>query len=100
LDTKADEDYYLMAEEAIDEAWDTYEAMVKGGVALESARMVLPMCSETCIYMNGTLRSWIHYIQLRTEIHTQKEHREIAIACESILKDLYPNIMSVIDYSI
>jgi thymidylate synthase ThyX len=97
LDTKADDLCHEESIESINKAWETYDKLVKAGVALETARMVLPMCSETTIYMNGTLRSWIHYIQLRTEKHTQKEHRAIAMECQGILKDLYPNVMSIID---
>jgi len=97
LDTKANCALHTVSMEAIDKGWEAYNHLVENGVALESARMVLPMCTDTVVYMNGTLRSWVHYIQLRTEEHAQKEHREIAMECKEILKDLYPNVMSIIE---
>ena len=58
---------------------ELYNDLIKDGIAKECARMVLPLNTQTRIYMNGTLRSWIHYLELRTHQHTQKEHREIEI---------------------
>lgn len=81
--------------QAMNSSYETYLYLVEQGVALESARMVLPMGTNTTIYMSGSLRSWIHYIQLRTEDHTQKEHRVIAFECRDILELLYPNVMEV-----
>lgn len=63
----------------------TYEDMLAMGIAKECARMVLPMSSTSRMYMNGTIRSWIHYIGVRTGEGTQKEHRDIAIAARDIL---------------
>ncbi|WIC41612.1 thymidylate synthase [Salmonella phage SP154] len=63
-----------------------YEELLAQGVAKECARMILPMCTPTKIYMKGNLRSWITYIQLRSANGTQKEHMEIAQAAKEIFK--------------
>ena len=67
-----------------------YKRLIKAGVAKESARMILPLTAETTMYMKGSVRSWIHYINLRTEENTQKEHREIAQQCKNIFKQNFP----------
>jgi len=61
-----------------------YDTMIENGVAKEVARMILPLTTQTTMYMKGSLRSWIHYIELRTEQNTQKEHRLIAEKCKKI----------------
>lgn len=66
--------------------------MLEAGVAKETARRILPLCTPTMLYMQGTLRSWIHYIQLRTEPATQLEHREVAEACKAIFTSQFPTI--------
>lgn len=72
-----------------------YELMDKG-VARECARMILPLCTSTTLYMKGSLRSWIHYIQLRTKDDTQKEHRDIAEECKKIFTQNFPTIAKAI----
>ena len=67
-----------------------YDDLVKHGVALESARMVLPMCVGTRLYMKGTVRDWLHYCRVRMDEHTQEEHRELATDCWNVLKDVLP----------
>jgi len=68
-----------------------YEAALKKGIAKEVARAVLPEgLTESRLYMAGTIRSWIHYVSLRSEAGTQKEHREIAEACKTILLSQFP----------
>lgn len=69
-----------------------YNNLLNDGVAKECARMILPMCSPTKIYMNGTLRSWIHYLSVRCDPSTQKEHREIALEIKEIIKKELPII--------
>ena len=68
-----------------------YEELIEAGVAKESARMVLPLTTQTTMYMNGTARSWIHYINLRTEENTQKEHRDVANTIKDIFIEQFPN---------
>ena len=76
----------------IGKAYGVYEAMLAQGVAKETARRILPLCTPTTLYMHGTLRSWIHYIQLRTDSDTQLEHRQIAEECKRIFIQHFPSI--------
>ena len=69
-----------------------YNELIRAGVAKESARMILPLTTETTMYMKGSVRSWVHYIDLRTEENTQKEHREIAEECKRIFVENFPNV--------
>ncbi len=69
-----------------------YNNLIEDGVAKESARMILPLTVETTMYMKGSIRSWAHYIDLRIEENTQKEHREIAEACKEIFKQNLPTV--------
>lgn len=75
------------------QANDAYNWAINNGIAKEQARCVLPEgMTQSRMYMAGTLRSWVHYIQLRAGNGTQKEHREIALACADVLKDVFPLI--------
>ena len=69
-----------------------YDEMLKAGVAKECARGILPLNTPTRLYMAGSVRSWIHYIDLRSANGTQKEHQEIALAAKDILFECLPNI--------
>jgi thymidylate synthase (FAD) len=70
-----------------------YDWAIKNGIAKEQARKVLPEgITKTKLYMNGTLRSWVHYIQLRGANGTQKEHMEIAHACAKVISEIFPLI--------
>ena len=69
-----------------------YNELIRAGVAKESARMILPLTTETTMYMKGSVRSWVHYIDLRTEENTQKEHREIAEEFKRIFVENFPNV--------
>jgi len=73
-----------------------YNILLDKGVAKECARMVLPMSSPTRMYMNGTIRSFIHYIQVRTHESTQKEHRRVALEIKEIFKEQLPIIYEAI----
>lgn len=79
-------------------AFQRYEAALARGVAKECARFMLPLNTATRLYMNGTVRSWIHYIQLRTENGTQKEHRDIADLCKAIFIEHMPIIASALGW--
>lgn len=74
-----------------------YERLIDAGVAKECARMVLPLATSTTLYMSGSLRSWIHYLQIRTDEHTQKEHRDVALQCKEIIKSQFPVTMSALE---
>ena len=74
-------------------AEEAYKWAIENGIAKEQARAVLPEgLTESRLYMNGTLRSWIHYISLRRENGTQKEHKEIALACAEVISKIFPLI--------
>ena len=77
-----------------------YDELIEEGVARECARMVLPLGTQTTMYMNGTVRSWIHYINLRTEENTQKEHRDIANAIKNIFIDNFPNVSEALGWKL
>ena len=96
LDTLASQQLHNKAQKALDELYLTYNKLIDAGVALECARSILPMCSETTLYLNNTLRGWIHYCTVRMDEHTQKEHRDIAKEIFNILGEHYPNVMESI----
>jgi len=76
---------------------DTYNWAIDNGIAKEQARAVLPEgMTNSRLYMNGTLRSWVHYIQLRSANGTQKEHREIAMECCNAIAAIFPMILEFI----
>ena len=79
-------------------AQSLYNLMIEEGVAKECARMVLPLCTPTRIYMTGSVRSWIHYIDLRSAHGTQKEHMEIAESCKDIFKEQFPVVSEALEW--
>jgi len=97
-----DEDRFLayqwerMQELVIKQSRDAYEWAISKGIAKEQARAVLPEgLIESRLYMNGTLRSWIHFIDLRSANGTQKEHQEVAIACAKVISEIFPMFNSI-----
>jgi thymidylate synthase (FAD) len=84
--------YYRRIGHLFEDAEHLYREMVSSGVAKECARAVLPIATKTKMYMNGTLRSWIHYLQLRESNETQLEHREIALGIKDIFCKEFPII--------
>jgi thymidylate synthase (FAD) len=75
-----------------------YQTMIDNGIAKEVARMVLPLTTQTTMYMKGSLRSWIHYIELRAQENTQKEHRLIAEDCKKIFINNFPVIAEALEW--
>jgi thymidylate synthase (FAD) len=75
----------------------TYDTLIDNGIAKECARMILPLNTKTTIYMTGTLRSWVHYLDLRCAVETQKEHRDIALSIAHQLKIQFPKTFNAID---
>ena len=75
-----------------------YNEMIQAGIAREVARDVLPLATETTMYMKGSLRSWIHYLELRTLEDTQKEHRDIANRIRDIFTENFPSISEAIGW--
>jgi len=82
------------ADSAISYAYECYENLLDAGFATETARFVLPLCSPTTLYMTGSIRSWLHYIELRSNNDTQEEHRVIAKAVAEILEQHIPVTMA------
>ncbi len=75
-----------------------YTQMLDAGVAKECARMVLPLATPTRIYMTGSCRSWIHYINLRSAHGTQKEHMEIAEGCRKVFTEQFPSVSEALEW--
>ena len=80
----------------ITETFRLYEGLLAQGVAKETARRILPLCTPTTLYMHGTIRSWIHYIHVRTDPSTQLEHRQVAEACREIFIEQFPTIAEAV----
>jgi len=87
------EDWNMRQQEVINATKEAYAWAINNGIAKEQARVVLPEgCTESVLIMAGSLRSWVHYIALRTEKGTQKEHREIAEQCKDIIFHHFPDV--------
>jgi len=104
-DTKNRQNSIETSDTGLQEAWETvqdrvaetaetaYKWALDNGIAKEQARAVLPEgMTRSRMYMNGTLRSWVHYIKLRSGNGTQKEHRDIALACATVIATIFPMI--------
>ena len=79
-------------------ALETYENAIQNGIAKEQARAILPEgLTKSRMYMKGSIRSWIHYIQIRSGIETQKEHREVALACAEAIAPIFPMIKEFVN---
>jgi thymidylate synthase (FAD) len=77
---------------------DLYKRLLEAGVAKECARFVLPLAVPTRIYMTGSCRSWIHYINLRSAHGTQKEHMVIAEGCREVFKEQFPSVAEALEW--
>jgi thymidylate synthase (FAD) len=91
-------DLYTSVKEAMEASTIAYNKMIHSGIAKEVARMILPLTTETTMYMKGSLRSWVHYLELRTEKNTQKEHRLIADECKNIFIKNFPTISEALQW--
>ena len=81
-----------------DSSMALYQQMLEAGVAKECARYVLPLCTPTRIYMSGSCRSWIHYINLRSANGTQKEHMQVAEACKKVFIEQFPTVAEALEW--
>jgi len=104
LDLNVDDDrrlayqWELIQNDILKRIKETYGWALEKGIAKEQARAILPEgMTKSRMYMNGTLRSWIHYIQLRSANGTQKEHREVALACAEAIEPIFPMIKEFIN---
>lgn len=88
------------AEEAVRQCQQVYQRLLQAGVAKECARFVLPLTTQTRLYMQGTVRSWIHYLQIRDEVHVQLEHRHIAQAIKGIFVEQYPETSKALGWHV
>jgi len=94
--TKEQQDALYLVGCSIEFATDTYRDLIAHGMSAETARMVLPLCTPTTMYMSGSIRSWIHYVQLRTRQDTQLEHRDIAQSVQNIMLEHLPITMEAL----
>ena len=87
-----------IAGQALETSHRAYKRLLELGIAKECAREVLPLCTPTRLYMNGSVRSWLHYLRLRTEPSTQKEHRDIAEQIKNVFIRQFPNTARAVDF--
>ena len=90
--------YYVKMMSHFEQATELYEEMLSDGVAKECARFVLPLATPTKLYMTGSVRSWVHYIELRSGHGTQKEHMDIANECKAIFTEQFPVVAKALDW--
>jgi thymidylate synthase (FAD) len=98
LDPFVKQKYEILMQHHFSDAMRIYKEMLDAGVAKECARMILPMCTPTRIYMTGSVRSWMHYIDLRTGHGTQQEHIDIAELCKKHFVCQFPTISEALGW--
>ena len=98
IDPLMQQDFEIKMQRHFVDGMKLYKEMLDAGIAKECARFVLPLATPTRLYMSGSIRSWIHYIDLRSAHGTQKEHMDIAEACRDIFKDQFPIIAEALDW--
>jgi|TARA_B100000941_G_C28500290_1_gene553690 thymidylate synthase (FAD) len=95
--TQLEMDWGRHQKKVLETAKEAYDWAIQAGIAKEQARVVLPEgLTKTRLYMNGTLRSWVHYIELRGENGTQKEHMEIAHECAKVISEVFPLVKTLV----
>ena len=98
LDPFLKQNLELQMQTLFDSSMALYQQMLDRGVAKECARNVLPLCTPTRIYMTGSCRSWIHYINLRSAHGTQKEHMQVAEACKEVFIEQFPTVSEALEW--
>ena len=98
IDDFVKQEYEIKIRRHFDEAMVLYQSMLDMGIAKECARFVLPLATPTRMYMSGSVRSWIHYITLRSANGTQKEHMDIAEACKKIFVEQFPTCAEALEW--
>jgi thymidylate synthase (FAD) len=91
-------DMYDLVENHLKRTEALYNWLILEGVSRETARMILPLCTKTKIYMTGSIRSWIHFISIRADHHSQKEMQDVANAIKKIVKKTLPVVSKALDY--
>jgi thymidylate synthase (FAD) len=99
IDDFTKQQFEILIQKYFAEGMDLYKQMLSSGIAKECARMVLPLATPTRIYMSGSVRSWIHYINLRSAHGTQKEHMDIAHACRDIFVEQFPIVAKALEWT-
>ena len=99
LDEFLVQDFQLEMTKLFASSMKLYNKMLDSGVAKECARFVLPLATPTRLYMTGSCRSWIHYINLRSAHGTQKEHMDIVEVCRGIFVEKFPNVAEALDWT-
>jgi thymidylate synthase (FAD) len=89
----------MLMQQHFSQGMDLYQRMLDEGIAKECARFVLPLAVPTKIYMTGSVRSWIHYIQLRSANGTQKEHMDIALQCRDVFVKELPICAEALEWT-
>jgi len=92
------EEYQALIARHFSESMDLYNALLQEGVAKECARFVLPLATPTRIYMTGSVRSWVHYIDLRSAHGTQKEHMDVVAEIRKIFAEQFPTVAEALDW--
>tara|TARA_B100000131_G_scaffold169000_1_gene163361 strand:+ start:1288 stop:1935 length:648 start_codon:yes stop_codon:yes gene_type:complete len=98
IDPLTQQDFEIKMQRHFVNGMKLYKEMLDAGIAKECARFVLPLATPTKLYMTGSIRSWIHYIDLRSGHGTQKEHMDIAEGCKDIFKEQFPIISEALGY--
>ena len=98
VDPLMQQDFEIKMQRHFVDGMKLYKEMLDAGIAKECARFVLPLATPTKLYMTGSIRSWIHYIDLRSGHGTQKEHMDIAEGCKDIFKEQFPIISEALGY--
>jgi len=98
IDPFVKQKYEMLMQDHFRDAMALYQTMLDEGIAKECARFVLPLATPTRLYMSGSCRSWIHYIQLRSANGTQKEHMDIAEACKKIFSEQFPTVAEALEW--
>ena len=98
LDEFLVQDFELEMAKLFESSMNLYNRMLDSGVAKECARFVLPLATPTRLYMTGSCRSWIHYINLRSAHGTQKEHMDIAEECRRIFTEQFPSVSEALEW--
>ena len=93
------QNFEIKIQKHFDDAMQLYQEMLAAGIAKECSRFVLPLAVPTRIYMSGSCRSWIHYIDLRSAHGTQKEHMDIAEACKKVFVEQFPTVAEALEWN-
>ena len=99
IDPFLKQEFEIKIRRHFDEAMVLYQSMLDAGVAKECSRFVLPLATPTRIYMSGSCRSWIHYINLRTANGTQKEHMDLAEGCKKVFIEQFPTCAEALEWT-